>query len=105
MKFENSGSLDIGRLLLSESVKERKISVFKDKIDKGLIVINLDKDPDVSSFLLEQALSLGFKIKLSLALSDEEKNWSKVRSLVFSVNDQSLNLHDWTHPIGTLDFN
>jgi hypothetical protein len=94
LKFENSGNLDFGRLVLSESVLEKKVATLKGVGRTGHITVNLYDDEEVRTFLLEQAIALGGDIKVSMALSDEKGNWSSIQNLTFTYQDGRLKLLD-----------
>lgn len=94
LKFENAGKLDLGRLVLSEAVLEKRIGNISGVPSEGVVLVNLYEDEELKTFLLEQAINLSGDIKLTMALSDNRGHWSSLRTMTFTFRNNRLTLLD-----------
>lgn len=80
LKIENSGKLDLGRLVLGEKVTTTNYLVDS---EGSYVEVNLEEFEVFNSFFSRQAVDFGMRLRLSVAISESETSWSTLRSIEF----------------------
>lgn len=84
VKLEQDGKLQVGKLKLFEQVMSARVS----KNNQGVPVLNLTiwkPDSGIDNFVTSQALRLGGKFRLLVAVSEDGNKWSDERQLQFEM--------------------